>query len=92
MINIASSSKTSSVTSDVNPKNINSGVANVDVETNSLIGGAENTLATEVLDMPVDPNEPTYCFCNQVSFGEMIACDNPNVINFININNLFSII
>eukprot|EP00049_Salpingoeca_infusionum_P022567 m.7549 g.7549 ORF g.7549 m.7549 type:complete len:190 (-) comp5261_c0_seq2:1748-2317(-) len=30
-----------------------------------------------VEDMPVDPNEPTYCLCHQVSFGEMIACDNP---------------
>lgn len=29
------------------------------------------------IEMPVDPNEPTYCICNQVSFGEMIACDNP---------------
>jgi len=27
-------------------------------------------------DMPVDPNEPTYCLCHQVSYGEMIACDN----------------
>jgi hypothetical protein len=32
---------------------------------------------TDVLDMPVDPNEPTYCLCHQVSFGEMIGCDNP---------------
>jgi hypothetical protein len=23
-----------------------------------------------------DPNEPTYCTCERVSFGEMIACDN----------------
>jgi len=30
------------------------------------------------LELPVDPNEPTYCFCNQVSYGEMVACDNPN--------------
>ncbi|GAB2211049.1 hypothetical protein Droror1_Dr00016340 [Drosera rotundifolia] len=30
------------------------------------------------LDLPVDPNEPTYCVCNQVSFGEMVACDNPD--------------
>lgn len=22
--------------------------------------------------------EPTYCYCNQVSFGEMIGCDNPD--------------
>ena len=28
-------------------------------------------------DMPVDPNEPTYCICHQVSYGEMIGCDNP---------------
>lgn len=36
------------------------------------------------VDLPVDPNEPTYCICQQVSFGEMIAvsfcfypqCDN----------------
>lgn len=28
------------------------------------------------LDMPVDPNEPTYCLCHQVSYGEMIGCDN----------------
>lgn len=31
------------------------------------------------IDMPVDPNEPTYCFCNRVSFGEMVGCDNPDV-------------
>ena len=33
------------------------------------------------LDLPVDPNEPTYCLCNQVSYGEMVACDNPDVCN-----------
>ncbi|XP_026819054.1 inhibitor of growth protein 4-like [Rhopalosiphum maidis] len=31
-----------------------------------------------VIDMPVDPNEPKFCLCNQVSFGEMIGCDNPD--------------
>lgn len=31
------------------------------------------------LDLPVDPNEPTYCVCNNVSYGEMVACDNPTV-------------
>ena len=30
-----------------------------------------------VYDAPMaNPNEPTYCVCNQVSFGEMIACEN----------------
>ena len=38
-------------------------------------GGGSNS--TDVpMDMPVDPNEPTYCTCHQVSFGEMIGCDN----------------
>ncbi|CAI4223768.1 unnamed protein product [Auanema sp. JU1783] len=31
---------------------------------------------TPALDMPVDPSEPIYCFCHQVSFGEMVGCDN----------------
>ena len=30
----------------------------------------------EVLEMPIDPNEPTYCICQEVSWGEMIGCDN----------------
>lgn len=29
-------------------------------------------------EMPIDPNEPTYCICNRVSFGDMIGCDNPD--------------
>jgi inhibitor-of-growth protein 1 len=24
----------------------------------------------------IDPDEPTYCLCDQVSYGEMIGCDN----------------
>ncbi|XP_059896554.1 inhibitor of growth protein 1 [Gadus macrocephalus] len=27
-------------------------------------------------DPPIDPDEPTYCLCEQVSYGEMIGCDN----------------
>lgn len=26
-----------------------------------------------------DPNEPRYCICNQVSYGDMVACDNETV-------------
>lgn len=25
---------------------------------------------------PIDPDEPKYCYCNRVSFGTMIKCDN----------------
>ncbi|KAL2097463.1 hypothetical protein ACEWY4_006670 [Coilia grayii] len=28
------------------------------------------------VEFPIDPNEPTYCLCEQVSYGEMIGCDN----------------
>lgn len=28
-----------------------------------------------------DPNEPRYCICNQVSYGDMVACDNEDVNN-----------
>merc|ERR1712115_454903 len=27
-------------------------------------------------DWNFDPNEPRYCICNQVSYGDMVACDN----------------
>lgn len=26
----------------------------------------------------IDPDEPTYCYCGQVSWGEMVACDGPD--------------
>lgn len=44
------------------------------------------THTADVLDMPVDPNEPTYCLCHQVSYGEMIGCDNPDVCTLISTN------
>lgn len=30
-------------------------------------------------DWSYDPNEPRYCICNQVSYGDMVACDNEAV-------------
>lgn len=33
-----------------------------------------------------DPNEPRYCICNQVSYGEMVACDNAEVRRFLYFN------
>ncbi|XP_048587877.1 inhibitor of growth protein 3 [Nematostella vectensis] len=32
--------------------------------------------AAAVPDWVYDPNEPRYCLCNQVSYGEMVGCDN----------------
>ncbi|XP_058058710.1 inhibitor of growth protein 4 isoform X1 [Anopheles bellator] len=45
---------------------------------NAQDGGHSTPHPSDVLDMPVDPNEPTYCLCHQVSYGEMIGCDNPD--------------
>lgn len=69
----------------VNTTNPTNSVASVTAETGTLAGalaGAGVAHSAEVLDMPVDPNEPTYCLCNQVSYGEMIGCDNPDVSIF----------
>ncbi|XP_052778965.1 inhibitor of growth protein 3-like [Mya arenaria] len=30
----------------------------------------------ETVNWQDDPNEPRYCLCNQVSYGEMVGCDN----------------
>ncbi|KAI8138762.1 hypothetical protein BJV82DRAFT_522916 [Fennellomyces sp. T-0311] len=29
-------------------------------------------------ELEIDPNEPRYCICNQVSYGDMVACDGEN--------------
>ncbi|XP_055852588.1 inhibitor of growth protein 5 isoform X2 [Episyrphus balteatus] len=50
---------------------------NAEVEESEKESGPA-THPSDVLDMPVDPNEPTYCLCHQVSYGEMIGCDNPD--------------
>jgi len=65
----------SAVSSPINPTN---SVAS-DVEEALTDVGAGVVQSPEVLDMPVDPNEPTYCLCAQVSYGKMIGCDNPDV-------------
>ena len=31
----------------------------------------------------LNPNEPIYCFCNYISYGNMVKCDNPKVSIFI---------
>ena len=33
----------------------------------------------DLSSQPLDPDEPLYCHCQQVSFGEMIGCDNEDV-------------
>lgn len=43
---------------------------------------AEEAMETEECvegEWAPDPDEPRYCLCNQVSYGDMVACDNPDV-------------
>jgi hypothetical protein len=35
-------------------------------------------------DASIDPNEPLYCYCQQVSYGEMVGCDNSDVCIYKN--------
>lgn len=65
----------SPISSPVSPTN---SVASAVAETLTDVG-AEVVQSPEVLDMPVDPNEPIYCLCAQVSYGKMIGCDNKGV-------------
>ena len=63
----------------------------LDVVSNGFLGdslmdpGISSDLLTADLrsdgDWNFDPNEPRYCICNQVSYGDMVACDNEDVIN-----------
>ena len=41
--------------------------------------GINNSEASPEPEWIYDPNEPRYCICNQVSYGDMVACDNADV-------------
>ncbi|KNE66576.1 hypothetical protein AMAG_11703 [Allomyces macrogynus ATCC 38327] len=46
-------------------------------QSSGLESAQEPTAEGELqFNTPVDPNEKTYCLCNQVSFGTMVACSN----------------
>ena len=55
-----------------------------------VLGGQDNSNASSTFGGPggpehwdnYDPNEPRYCICNQVSYGDMVACDNDDVSDF----------
>eukprot|EP00501_MAST-03F_sp_TOSAG23-6_P001706 GSMAST32.ASY1.ANO1.1779.1 assembled CDS len=51
--------------------------SSISANVNFVSNKANGIVAIPALSkMPIDPNEPTYCFCNRVSFGEMVGCDN----------------
>ena len=48
---------------------------------------ANHTAAAEILDesaaMEADPDDPRYCICNEVAYGDMVACDNDTVREYV---------
>ncbi|CAO3629487.1 unnamed protein product [Cunninghamella echinulata] len=53
--------------------------ANSDKEKPAKVHGKNNNAKGKTVipaDLPIDPDEPLYCYCQQVSFGEMVGCDN----------------
>ncbi|TMW69521.1 hypothetical protein Poli38472_001677 [Pythium oligandrum] len=48
-------------------------IVEVPVAAGGALAGAV-PLATD--DLPIDPNEPIYCHCRRVSYGQMVGCDN----------------
>ena len=42
----------------------------------SARAGGGSFMLPNPADLKIDPNEPTYCLCKRVSFGQMVACEN----------------
>ena len=42
-------------------------------------GGMEESSGVVSAVSKIDPSEPLYCFCRQVSFGDMVECDSGEV-------------
>ena len=44
---------------------------------NGELGTDWEDVTYKELDGKIGPKEPVYCFCNYISYGNMIKCDNP---------------
>lgn len=51
-------------------------IPGVSASTSSHLNSRDKRDDTPPQDDVIDPDEPTYCICDQISFGEMILCDN----------------
>lgn len=68
-------SSSSSSSSSVSSCSSSSALAHELVQQASVLPEAD---PANQVDWTYDPNEPRYCICNQVSYGEMVGCDNPD--------------
>ena len=51
---------------------------NTNMLENNDIGLGWEDVTYKELDGKIGPKEPVYCFCNYISYGNMIKCDNPS--------------
>ena len=59
-----------------NNENINE--QNKKILENGELGNDWEDVTYKELDGKIGPKEPVYCFCNYISYGNMIKCDNPS--------------
>lgn len=70
-----SSGNTSSASTGVVQAVVPAAVVLPPPESPSVDSNSQNAEVTDG-EWTYDPNEPRYCLCNQVSYGDMVACDN----------------
>lgn len=63
------------------PGQSSAALSGIDPTTPSVVLGENGLVVEQTTDgeWSYDPNEPRYCICNQVSYGDMVACDNEAV-------------
>lgn len=49
---------------------------NTSITDESVVEMIPESGTSGLVEWSCDPNEPRYCICNQVSYGEMVGCDN----------------
>ncbi|EGG15316.1 PHD zinc finger-containing protein [Cavenderia fasciculata] len=67
--------KKSSITADTPKKGKSSSTLSRKKSQAEIVIPDPKMASSSELDMAIDPNEPTYCICGRVSFGEMIECE-----------------
>ena len=63
---------------NINKKGIVSQEQEKKILENGDLGESWEDVTYKELDGKIGPKEPVYCFCNYISYGNMIKCDNPN--------------
>uniref|UniRef100_A0A8C5PE08 Inhibitor of growth protein n=1 Tax=Leptobrachium leishanense TaxID=445787 RepID=A0A8C5PE08_9ANUR len=74
--NTKSSSQQSSSSSSSSLSSCSSSSALAHELSHQQTAAVPETDTNSQVDWTYDPNEPRYCICNQVSYGEMVGCDN----------------